>query len=98
MESVTFAKAMADETRQNIMQLLCCNWMCVSDIVERSGVTQPTVSHHLSILRAAGLVEVRRKGKQVFYTLNQQEVAQCCGMLMRTFAPEVAIDEVEVVE
>lgn len=97
MESVTFAKAMADETRQNIMQLLCCNWMCVSDIVDRTGVTQPTVSHHLSILRGAGLVQARREGKQVFYTLNQQELAQCCGVLMRTFAPEV-IDEIEVVD
>jgi len=92
IDSVTFAKAMADETRQQIMSMLCCEWLCVSDIVERTGVTQPTVSHHLSILRETALVNTRREGKQVFYTLNQDAVALCCGTLMQNFAP----DKVEV--
>lgn len=83
---------MADETRQQIMRMLCCESLCVSDIVERTGVTQPTVSHHLSILRETDLVNTRRAGKQVFYTLNQDAVALCCGTLMQNFAP----DKVEV--
>ncbi len=89
MNSVTFAKAISDETRQQIMSLLCCDWHCVSDIVDKlSGqVTQPTVSHHLSILREAGLVHVRREGKQVFYSLNQDAVADCCQDLVQSFAP-----------
>ena len=37
MDSVTFVKAMADETRQKIMQLLCCNWLCVNDVVAQLG-------------------------------------------------------------
>ena len=87
--SVTFAKAMADETRQEIMRHLCCEWLCVGDVVDRlGGVTQPTVSHHLSILRKAGLVRTRREGKQVFYCLDQDSVANCCGLLMANFAPE----------
>ena len=89
MDPIIFAKAMADETRQNIMQHLCCNWLCVNDLVDRLGkVTQPTVSHHLSILRDAGLVYARRDGKQIFYSLNQNEVATCCGAIMQNFAPE----------
>ncbi|MCA9935383.1 MAG: winged helix-turn-helix transcriptional regulator [Ardenticatenaceae bacterium] len=94
MDSIGFAKAMADETRQKIMQLLCCEWLCVNDIVERLGeVRQPTVSHHLSILREAELVHMRREGKQSFYSLNQDAVAVCCGMLMQDFAPEkLALD------
>lgn len=88
-ESVSFAKAIADETRQRVMSLLCCRWMCVGDIVdEMHGISQPTVSHHLAILRDAGLVYVRREGKQVFYSLNQDEVVDCCGRIMRIFAPE----------
>jgi DNA-binding transcriptional ArsR family regulator len=87
IDSVTFAKAMADETRQQIMRMLCCEWLCVSDIVERTGVTQPTVSHHLSILRETDLVNTRRAGKQIFYSLNQDAVAFCCGNLMQDFAP-----------
>jgi ArsR family transcriptional regulator len=88
MNSVTFAKAMADNTRQQIMHLLCCQWICVGEIVDQTGVSQPTVSHHLGILRDAGLVSTRREGKQVFYILNQDAVAVCCGMLMQNFAPE----------
>lgn len=88
MDSVTFAKAMADSTRQQIMHLLCCQGICVGDIVDQTGVSQPTVSHHLGILREAGLVITRREGKQIFYTLNQDAVAVCCGMLMQNFAPE----------
>lgn len=89
MEPITFAKAMADETRQKIMQHLCCNWLCVSDLVGCLGkVTQPTVSHHLGILREAGLVHVRRDGKQIYYLLNQDKVAFCCGAIMESFAPE----------
>ncbi len=89
MESITFAKAIADETRQGIMHLLCCRWMCVGDIViELDGVSQPTVSHHLAILRDAELVFARREGKQVFYSLDQDKVAVCCGQLMLNFAPE----------
>jgi DNA-binding transcriptional ArsR family regulator len=88
MDCVTFAKAIADETRQKIMGYLCCRWYCVGDIVEKMGVSQPTVSHHLGILREAGLVKTRRDGKLVFYTLDQARVASCCGALMATFAPE----------
>lgn len=88
-ESIDFAKAFADETRQRIMSLLCCRWLCVSDIVEEvDGVSQPTVSHHLGVLRDAGLVYTRREGKQIFYSLNQDEVMLCCGRLMRSFAPD----------
>jgi ArsR family transcriptional regulator len=99
-ESVIFAKAIADETRQRVMSLLCCRWLCVGDIVdELGGVGQPTVSHHLAVLREAGLVHTRREGKQVFYSLDQDKVAVCCGLIMRVFAPErvdVALNDVAV--
>ncbi len=89
MNSVLFAKAIADENRQRIMLLLCCNWLCVSDIVEQmDNVSQPTVSHHLAVLREADLVYVRREGRQIYYSLNQDEVAVCCSRLMLNFAPE----------
>lgn len=85
---VLFAKAIADGTRQKIMSECCCCWLSVNEIVEKLEVTQPTVSHHLAILREAGLVNVREEGKQTFYSLNQERVAICCGQLMVKFAPE----------
>lgn len=94
--AVEFAKALADDTRQRIMKMLCCEWLSVGDIVEElaatgDSVSQPTVSHHLSILKDANLVLWRREGKQVFYTLDQKQVTVCCGRLMTKFAPESEI-------
>jgi len=88
LNPVEFAKALADGTRQKIMELCCCQWCSVSEIVEAVKVSQPTVSHHLAILRRAGLVNVREEGKNTFYSLNQQMVSVCCGQLLQVFAPE----------
>ncbi len=85
---VVFAKAISDETRQKIMNICCCESLSVTEIVEKLDVSQPTVSHHLAILREADLVTVREEGKQTFYSLNQENVAVCCGQLMIKFAPE----------
>ena len=98
VDPVGFAKAIADETRQSIMGLCCCCWLSVNEIVEQMSekklkVSQPTVSHHLAILREAGLVNMRHEGKQTFYSLNQERVAVCCGQLMIKFAPETATTE-----
>ena len=90
---VLFAKALADNTRQQIMKLVCCKWLSVNEIVEQLQVTQPTVSHHLAVLREAGLVHVREEGKQSYYSLNQERVAFCCGQLMLRFAPETETAE-----
>jgi ArsR family transcriptional regulator len=90
---VLFAKAIADDTRQKIMSECCCCWLSVGEIVEKVGFSQPTISHHLAILREAGLVNVREEGKQTFYTLNQENIVICCGQLMVKFAPETATTE-----
>ncbi len=92
VDAVAFAKAMADDTRQEIMKLLCCQWLSVNDTVDRLGgrVSQPTVSHHLKILEAADLVTVRQDGRQRFYTLNEENFTVCCGLLMTNFAPTYA--------
>ena len=86
--TVNFAKALADETRQKIMSLCCCQWLNVGEIVAALEVSQPTVSHHLSLLKAAGLVRVRREGKQAFYSLDQAKLAAGCCQLAENFAPD----------
>ena len=90
--TVEFAKALADETRQKIMALCCCKWVSVNDIVDKLDVTQPTVSHHLKILKNAGLVKSERKGKQVMYTIDQQRLAQGCCQVAENFAPDQPVE------
>ena len=92
-DPVLFAKAIADETRQKIMNICCCESLSVNEIVEKLDVSQPTVSHHLAILREAELVTTREEGKQTFYSLNQERVSFCCGQLMIKFAPETKTTE-----
>lgn len=93
-DPVLFAKAISDDTRQKIMSECCCCSLSVNEIVEKIGLSQPTISHHLAILRDAGLVDIREEGKQTFYSLNQDRVAYCCGQLMVKFAPEEKVTEV----
>lgn len=88
LNPVLFAKALADETRQKIMKLTCCRWLSVTEIVEHISVTQPTVSHHLAILRDADLVEVREEGKQTYYRLNQTRLSDCCSQLLIKFSSD----------
>lgn len=85
---VDFAKAIADETRQKIMDLCCCQELSVGEIADALSVTQPTVSHHLKILKSAGLVESVRQGKQVYYTLKQERIFEKCCQLAEDFAPD----------
>ena len=99
VDTVEFAKALADETRQKIMALCCCEMLSVNDIVEKLDVAQPTVSHHLKILKNAGLVKSERKGKQVMYTIDQQRLAQGCCQVAENFAPDQPVElRVEVPE
>lgn len=92
IDPVVFAKALADETRQEIMQNLCCAWLSVNELVEKMDgkVNQPTVSHHLKKLEEAELVLIRQEGRQRFYSLNQDMVNMCCGRLITSFAPDHA--------
>ena len=91
VDTVTFAKALADETRQKIMGLCCCSQMSVSELVQATSVAQPTVSHHLKILKDAGLVSAERRGKEIYYSLNQARLAQGCCQVAENFAPEVTV-------
>jgi len=63
-------KALSDPTRREILALLRNGAMAAGDIAARFNLTQATVSHHLSILREAGLVLDDKKGKYIFYELN----------------------------
>ena len=91
INTVDFAKALADETRQKIMALCCCAKLSVNEIVEKLEVSQPTVSHHLKILKESDLVYSERQGKQVLYSLNQNRLAEACCKVSSEFAPTYPI-------
>ncbi|MGD9317254.1 MAG: metalloregulator ArsR/SmtB family transcription factor [Anaerolineae bacterium] len=85
IDCVEFCKALADDTRQQILVMLQPGEMCVSEIVDAFDMSQPTISHHLSILKRFNLVTSRKEGKLVFYALNQDNMVECCGQLITKF-------------
>src|SRR3954452_7379972 len=65
-------RLLSDETRLKIIMLLTDGERNVTSLCEQLGLPQPTVSHHLGLLRMSNLIANRRNGKQVFYGLNGQ--------------------------
>jgi ArsR family transcriptional regulator len=85
---IAFCKALGDETRQQILEILLAEGeKCVSDLVERFNLSQPTISHHLNFLKYANLVTSRREGKQIYYRAEDDNIVECCGMLYTRFVP-----------
>jgi ArsR family transcriptional regulator len=70
-------KALADEDRVRIVALLTHGELCVCHVEAALGQSQPSVSRHLAILRAAGVVESRRDGNWVYYRLAAQSDPDC---------------------
>ena len=63
-------KAIADPTRREILHLLRKEEMTAGDVAARFDMTKPTMSHHFSVLKEAGLVTSRRDGQTIWYALN----------------------------
>lgn len=69
-------KALGDETRLKIVALLAHGKLCVCHVEAALALSQPAVSRHLSVLRAAGVVEAHRDGTWVYYRLARQPDAE----------------------
>ncbi|MFN2471394.1 MAG: ArsR/SmtB family transcription factor [Gaiellaceae bacterium] len=75
-------KALADPTRVAIVNRLAAEGeCCVCHFVEESVLSQPTVSHHLRVLRDAGLVEAERRGTWAYYRLNSDAIGRLASAL-----------------
>ena len=95
-ELVPVFKALGDPTRLKILELLrargksCCDLisreergLCACDIEEAVGLSQAAVSHHMGLLRRAGLVAAEKRGRWVYYSRNEAAIAGLAEMLGR---------------
>ena len=80
-------RALADPTRREILQALRKGELAAGAIVELFPMTGPSVSRHLSILKAADLIAERREGNRIFYRLEPQPLAQCLGDFLSAVCP-----------
>lgn len=81
-------KQLSDTTRLRIFWLLCHTEQCVINISALMNMSSPAVSHHLRVLRSCGLIESRRKGKEVYYRAADDRQAQ---LLHKTIEKVMAI-------
>ena len=74
-------KALSNDTRLQVLSMLSTKTMCVKDIASRLNVSQPAVSQHLGILENAGLVEPRKEGYWVHYSIVHNGISSCVSFL-----------------
>ena len=81
--TVRLFKVLGDETRLRILRLLAGGDLYLTEIAERMGLSTPTVSHHMVLLRAAGLVTVTETGGLTYYTLRRERLPDASVELKR---------------
>jgi ArsR family transcriptional regulator, arsenate/arsenite/antimonite-responsive transcriptional repressor len=76
-------KALADPVRVRLMSLLLSSdEVCTCDLAPSVGLTEATVSHHLSVLRKAGLIsDGERRGMNVYYRARRESIAALCQVI-----------------
>lgn len=86
-----FCKFMASPKRIEILFLLGEKEMCVDEIASAMEVNVPNISQHLAVMRERGVVNVRREGKKMYYSIANPKTLQAC-IIMR----EAMVEQLEV--
>ena len=82
MDQVNFFKCLSDETRLHIVTLVFDHEeLCVCDLTEKLQLSQPKISRHLALLRTAGLLQDRRQGQWIYYSIHPQLPHWCVEIL-----------------
>ena len=76
-----FCKTLADPTRQMMIAELRSGEKTVGEIAEAIEIVQPAASHHLAVMRAKGVVQARREGPNVYYSLVNPKIGEACDMM-----------------
>lgn len=84
-DTARILKAIAEPKRLRIVDMLSCGELCACKILEAFHITQPTLSHDMKVLVDAGLVNDRREGKNIYYSLNEEKIRELQGILANIF-------------
>lgn len=74
-------KALADENRLKILSLLRCGEKCACRLQDELAIGQPTLSYHMGLLCASGIVRARRQGRWTYYSIDREGCARAGEML-----------------
>lgn len=85
--SANIFRALADPTRREILQLLKTGELAAGDIADSFEMAAPSVSRHLSILLTAGLIEQRRDGNRLFYSVQAETLSHALNSFLSAVCP-----------
>ena len=80
---INIAKALSDEGRVRALLALVGGELCVCQIIELLGLAPSTVSKHMAVLHQAGLVETRKDGRWIYYSIANQAPGSCAGAAIK---------------
>ncbi len=87
-QAVGVLKLLANPERLLLLCQLSQGEMCVSDLEQALDIHQPTLSQQLGVLRNEGVVQTRREGKNIFYSVADPDVLQILALLYRLYCPK----------
>jgi ArsR family transcriptional regulator len=87
-QAVSALKVLANEDRLLLLCQLSQGEMCVSELEEALDIHQPTLSQQLGVLRTEGVVNTRREGKNIFYSVADPAMLQILTVLYRLYCPK----------
>ena len=87
-QAVGVLKLLANPERLLLLCQLSQGEMCVSDLEQALDIHQPTLSQQLGVLRNEGVVQTRREGKNIFYSVADPAVLQILALLYKLYCPK----------
>ena len=88
IDEASVFRALADPTRRQILEDLRDGELTAGEIAAHFPISGPSVSRHLSLLRAAGLIQERREANKIYYALVPERLALCVGRFLSTVCPD----------
>lgn len=88
--AVAALKVLANEDRLLLLCQLSQGEMCVGDLEAQLEIRQPTLSQQLGVLRAEGVVDTRRQGKNIYYRVADPALLEILALLYRLYCPKDA--------
>jgi DNA-binding transcriptional ArsR family regulator len=87
-QAVAMLKILANEDRLLLLCHLSQGELCVSELESQLGIRQPTLSQQLGVLRSEGVVNTRRQGKNIYYSVAEPATLELLSVLYRIYCPQ----------
>lgn len=82
-ECLELLRALADKTRQEIIMVFAsCKEICVNDIAKNFTLSRPTISHHLNLMKRAKILNSRKEGKEIYFSINKKHIKDLMSAML----------------